>query len=212
MQPEPAYPVSELEDSPWVDIPDTALPATCHEISPSLRSKIRALKQFAGWTYRKISSVTGVALTTVFRTCQPLITYKRPSTCGRKHLLGLQDKERLITLATASAENHRKPLTEIAFRAGITASEKTLRDSLASEGYHQRIARVQPYLKPSYLEVSIYFFFLSLLSYFDLIVVLFCLYYYFCFLLRVFSMIASHLISYQFSQISLLFQVYTFIL
>ena len=43
--------------------------------------------------------------------------------------------------------------------AGITASEKTLRHSLASEGYHRRVARVKPFLKPSHLNVSIPFLF-----------------------------------------------------
>jgi len=100
-----------------------------------------------------------MALTTVFRICQLRVTSQRPSTRGRKHLLGSGARKQLITLAPASAENRRKPLIEIAYMAGITASEKTLRHSLASEGYHRRVARVKPFLKPSHLNVSIPFLF-----------------------------------------------------
>jgi len=139
--------------SPWVDIPSREDLTTRREISPTLRSKIRALKQLAGWTYRHISEATGVALTTVFRTCQPLVPHKGPSTRGRKQILGSKERKLLISVATEYAENRRKPLTEIAYLAGVSASEKTLRSSLACEGYHRRVARVKPYLKPAHLTV-----------------------------------------------------------
>ena len=100
-----------------------------------------------------------MSLTTVFRICELRVTSQRPSTRGRKHLLGSTARKQLITLATASAENSRKSWIEIAYMAGITGSEKTLRHSLASEGYHRSGARVKPFLKPSHFNVSIPFLF-----------------------------------------------------
>jgi hypothetical protein len=53
---------------------------------------------------------------------------------------------KLIEVATECAENRRKPLTEIAYMAGITASATTLRRAMVMEGFHRRVARKKPFL------------------------------------------------------------------
>ena len=134
---------------------------TRHEISPSMASKIRALRHLAGLSYRSIAAKTHVSLSTVYQIGHLPSTPQRKSRMGRPHLLGAAERKKLITLATASASNRRKPLTEIALLAGIQASSQTLQRSFAHEGYHRRIARKKPFLPPKNKAVS-YFFFLAL--------------------------------------------------
>ena len=128
-------------------------PAQREEISPSMRAKIRALYHIANWPFRKIASVTGIALTTVYRVAKPPITPKRNRVRGRPFLLRTPQREKLIATATESAVNRRKPLTEIAHMAGIVACPVTLRRTMATEGYSRRIARKKPWLSPKNQQV-----------------------------------------------------------
>jgi len=46
-----------------------------------------------------------------------------------------------------------KPFTEIFYLAGVQACEKTLRPAFAQAGYHRRVARKKPFLKPDHILV-----------------------------------------------------------
>jgi len=116
------------------------------EVNVALSHKIRALKHFAHWPYRQISAATGVALSTVYRIAHPPVTPPHKNMRGRHSILRTPHRERLIGLATASAENRRKPYFEIARMAGLTACDRTLRRTMSSAGYHRRVARKKPFL------------------------------------------------------------------
>ena len=114
-------------------------------ITASLRSKVRALREHAAWSFRRIAHEIGVATSTVFSICSSPITPQKPKP-GRPKLLTTPIRKRLIDFATASQANRRLPLTEIAEQAGVQASIVTLRNAFSTEGYHRRIARVRPFL------------------------------------------------------------------
>lgn len=125
------------------------------QVSLEVSVYIRALRHIAAWPYRKIAVAISLPISTVYRTAQ-----KEPSTPGQRKVRGRpwilnQDiRKKLLKVITASAENHRKPLTEIAFLAGVQACEKTLRRSLALDGYHCRVARKKPFLTPMHIKVG----------------------------------------------------------
>lgn len=75
------------------------------ELTVEMRSKIRALYHLAHWPFRKIASITGVSLTTVYRVAKPPITPQRNRVRGRPFLLRSPQRKQLIATATASAEN-----------------------------------------------------------------------------------------------------------
>ena len=54
-----------------------------------------------------------------------------------------------MTTTTASQQNRRLPLAQVAEIADIASSAETLRDAFATEGYHRRVARVRPFLSPA---------------------------------------------------------------
>lgn len=139
-------PVSDLGPEPMLGLGETNFPSLRTEIDLALCHKIRALKHFAHWSYRQISTATGVALSTVYRIAHPPMTPTHKKTRGRHSILRTPQREKLVILATASAENRRKPYIEIAQMAGLTACERTLRRTMASAGYHRRVARKKPFL------------------------------------------------------------------
>lgn len=65
---------------------------------------------------------------------------------GRPHVLTTRVRERLISHATLSQENRRKPLAQIASEIGIIVNERTIRQAFEDHGYHHRVARVKPFL------------------------------------------------------------------
>ena len=124
------------------------------EVDIALCHKIRALKHFAHWSYRQISTATGVALSTVYRIAHPPTTPTHNRVRGRHSILRTPNRQKLISLATASAVNRHKPYTEIARMAGLNACERTLRRTMASAGYHRRVARKKPFLSAKTRAVS----------------------------------------------------------
>lgn len=125
------------------------------QVSLEVSAHIRALRHIAAWPYRKIATAVCLPVSTVYRTAQ-----KEPSTPGQRKvrgrpwILNQAIRKKLLEVITASAENRRKPLTEIAFITGIQACEKTLRRSLALDGYHRRVARKKSFLTPIHIKVS----------------------------------------------------------
>jgi len=133
------------------------------QLSLEVRAQIHALHHIASWPYRKIAESVNLPLTTVYRAAkQPLHqqTNSQDPTRGRNHVLSSTDRQNLIQHATSSAENRCKPLTEISYLAGVHACEKTLRQAFAQAGYHRRVARKNPFLKPDHILVCSYFFLL----------------------------------------------------
>jgi len=114
-------------------------------ITASLRSKIRALRNHAEWTFRRIAQEVGVAVSTVFSICSAPAT-PRKTKVGRPKILTTPIRKRLVDFATASQKNRRLPYTEVAELAGVSADLRTLRTAFAAEGYHRRIARSRPFL------------------------------------------------------------------
>jgi len=138
------------------------------EVDSALFHKIRALKHYAHWSYRQIATATGVALSTVYRMAHPPLTPIHSRLRGCHSILRTPQREKLIALATSSAENHRKSYTEIAQMAGLTACNRTLRRTMSSAGYHRRVARKKPYIsiKTRQVRVSFRQFIFKLLSYY----------------------------------------------
>lgn len=138
------------------------------QVSAQVAAYIQALRHIAFWPYRKIADAVKLPLTTVYRTAHQ---YSTPTINkgkrGRPLLLSPEARSKLVELATTSAENRRKPFTEIAYLAGVQASEKTLRTAFATEGYHWRVARKKPFLQKKHIQVclkyftSIFFFWLN---------------------------------------------------
>ena len=124
------------------------------QVSAQVAAYIQALRHIAFWPYRKIAEAVKLPLTTVYRTARQ---YSTPTVNkgkrGRPLLLTSEARSKLVELATSSAENRRKPFTEIAYLAGIQASEKTLRTAFSTQGYHRRVARKNPFLKKKHMPV-----------------------------------------------------------
>ena len=115
------------------------------EITLSLRFKIRSLRTFAMWPFRRISLAVQLPVSTVFSICAQPNTPPEHRT-GRPHRLSHLDETSLIAHAIASQENRRKPLPIIAEELGIKANERTLRCFFASKNYHRQLARAKPFL------------------------------------------------------------------
>lgn len=158
----PETPISDLGPDP-ASVAVRGIPP-CTEVDFPLCHKIRALKHYAHWPYRQIATATGVALSTVYRIAHPPLTPIRSRLRGRHSILRTTQRERLIVLATSSAENRRKSYTEIAQMAGITACSRTLRRTISSAGYHRRIARKKPYLSSKTRQVRALFLYIQVLS------------------------------------------------
>jgi len=148
-------PVSDLGPEPGLATSEFNIPSLRTEVDIALRHKIRALKHYAHWPYRQISAATGVALSTVYRIAHPPLTPTQSKLRGRHAILRTPHRKKLIDLATSSAENRRKPYLEVARMAGLTACDRTLRRTMASAGYHRRVARKKPYLSNKTRQVSI---------------------------------------------------------
>jgi len=114
-------------------------------ITSSLRSKVRALRQHATWSFRHIAREVGIAVSTVYSICSAPATPQKKR-MGRLRLLTTPIRKRLVATATASQQNRHLPLLQVAEIADIVASSETLRDAFATEGYHRRVARVRPFL------------------------------------------------------------------
>ena len=68
---------------------------------------------------------------------------------GRPLSICPEVRRQLISTATASAYNHRLPLTQVAEVAGINIGQRALKRLFHSQGYHCRVARIKPYLSPA---------------------------------------------------------------
>jgi len=91
-------------------------------ITASLRSKIRALRNHAEWTFRRIAQEVGVDIShvTVVSICSaPAIP--RKTKVGRPKVLIIPIPKRLVDFATASQKNSHLPYTEVAELAGVSA-------------------------------------------------------------------------------------------
>lgn len=108
-------------------------------ITSSLRSKVRALRQNAAWSFRRIANKFGIAVSTAYSICKAPSTPRKMKS-GRPKQLNTPIRKQLITLATVSQTNRRLPLTEVANLAGIQASPTLLRKAFAQEGYHRCVA------------------------------------------------------------------------
>jgi len=126
------------------------------QLSVEVRAQIHALRHIASWPYRKIAESVNLPLTTVYRAAKQALhqqTNSQDLSRGRNPILSSADRQKLIEHATSSAENRRKPFTEISYLAGVQACEKTLRQAFAQAGYHRRVARKKPFLKPDHILV-----------------------------------------------------------
>jgi len=74
---------------------------------------------------------------------------------GQPWMLRPELRKDLVDIITPSAESRWEPLTEIAYMAGIQASGKALRHSLALDGYHQGVARKKSFLNYQHISVSL---------------------------------------------------------
>ena len=115
------------------------------KITLSLRSKIRSLRMFALWPFRRIAETVQLPVSTVYSICAQPSTPQQQR-IGRPSALSSEDKDRLVAHATASQQNRRKSLILIAQELNITVNERTLRRFFANQGYHRRIAREKPFL------------------------------------------------------------------
>ena len=131
----PGTPVSDLGSDPGNS--DTSTLALRTEVDSTLCHKICALKHFAHWTYCQISAATEVTLSAVYCIAHPPLTPIWSHTRGRHSILWTPQRNQLIDLATASAENCRKPYSEISCMAGLDACDWTLRRTMSSARYHR---------------------------------------------------------------------------
>ena len=91
----------------------------------------------------------------MYQIAHPPLTPIRNNIRGRHSILRTPQREKLITLATASAVNRRKPYSEIAEMAGLSVCDRTLRRTMASSGYHRRVARKKPFLSAKTRQVCL---------------------------------------------------------
>ena len=140
--PEPALRTAQPASTPYV------------RITSSLRSKVRALRQHAAWSFRRIAGEVGIAVSTVFSICKAPSTPKKMKP-GPLKLLNSPIRKQLVALATSSQQNRRLPLAEVAKLAEIQASPTLLREAFAQEGYHRRVAQARPYLSASTKEARL---------------------------------------------------------
>ena len=94
-------------------------------IASSLRSKIRGLSQHATWSFRHIAREVGIAVSTVYSICSAPETLQKKK-MGRVKLLTTPIWKRLVATATASQQNRRLTLVQVAEIADIVASAETL--------------------------------------------------------------------------------------
>jgi hypothetical protein len=126
---------------------ESTKPSMRVELSLSLRSKIRTLRNITLWPFRKIGTELGVPLSTVYKICkEPSDTPPPHTRTGRPKILTKLISKKLIDYATATQENRRKPFAQLAEELSITINERSLRQAFAKEGYHRRVARMKPFL------------------------------------------------------------------
>lgn len=121
--------------------------STCTRTTYRQRCHVEALRDYAAWSTKEISQALKLPLSTVgdiYSGYTPRTPSKRPQGIGM--ILRTPQRDRLVEVATESAYNRRRPLTEIAELAGIKACNSTLRTTFARLGYHRRIARIKPFL------------------------------------------------------------------
>jgi len=104
--PHPETQISDLKPEPANS--EMGQQPLCTQVDFTLCHKIHALKHYAHWPYHQIAAVTGVALSTVCRIAHPALTPTRNLIRGCHSILRTLQREKLITLATFSADNCRK--------------------------------------------------------------------------------------------------------
>ena len=110
-------------------------------ITSSLRSKVRPLCQHASWSFHHSAHMVGITVSTVYSICSTLVTPQKKR-MGKQKLLTTPIRKRLVATATASQQHCCLLLLQMAEIANIVASSETLRDAIATEGYHRRVATV----------------------------------------------------------------------
>jgi transposase len=108
------------------------------------RLRIMTLRDDAKMTWKKIQEHTGID----FRTCQSIYARtksngtpsNRPRT-GRPVVFNAEEKERLRLFISRDKRTRRLMWEDIIQDMGIACSVKTLRDVMASMGYHKRVPR-----------------------------------------------------------------------
>lgn len=108
------------------------------------RVKIIALRDAAGMTWKKIAEHVNID----FRTCQGIYSRAKangtPSNQvrqGRPVIFNATEKERLRVFVTRDKRTRRLMWEEIIEEMGYACSVRTIRDALASIGYHKRLPR-----------------------------------------------------------------------
>jgi len=118
--------------------------------NPSLeiRSMVRGLRIYAGWSYTQLHQTFQVFQGTLHHIIHSNNIPERNLYLGRGRPLTIspETQQELIDTATANAHNRRLPLTQIADLAGVWIGSRALKRLFASRGYHGRVARVKPFL------------------------------------------------------------------
>ena len=118
-------------------------------ISTSLHSKVRALRQHAAWSFRRVAGEVGIAVSTVYNICKAPSTPQKVTKPGFPKHLNFPIRKQLIALATSSLQSRHLLLTEVAILAGIQATPTLLGEAFALEGYHRPVEQARPYLSAS---------------------------------------------------------------
>ena len=77
---------------------------------------------------------------------------RTPPRQGRYPVFTTRKRRRLIDRITTDAESRRLRLEHVPYLEGINCHLQTLREALHKEGYHRRIARAKPWLKPEHIQ------------------------------------------------------------
>ena len=139
-------------------------PAQREEISPSMRAKIWALYHIANWPFRKITSVTGIALIQYIESLNPLLHQNEIVSvvalfCFVHHSVKDLSQLQLIALFTAVSRLPKLHIWLGLWLVRLPCGERwLLRDTLAeflvkSLGYHQKTSK--------YNSLFFFFFFLT---------------------------------------------------
>jgi len=118
------------------------------ELTEARRRTIYALRVHAGWTIRRIAQNLNIPRSTTHRLSVEGQhgKFKAKQRTGRPQIVTPIIRNKLVSIATASAHNRRLPFSSLASLIGLRLSTEVVRRALREEGFNRRVARQKPFL------------------------------------------------------------------
>lgn len=143
--------LGNLSLEPNLNIPIARSQRRGREISQVRRHAIHSLRAHAGWTIRRSAQQLNIPRSTIHRLSHQSQQgrFKPKKRSGRPRIVTPIIRQKLVSVATATAHNRRLPYASLSALIGVRMSPAVVGAALQEEGFHRRVACQKPFLTPA---------------------------------------------------------------